>query len=245
MVKRTFSGPENRDGTSKSWDVDLDKDTVAVKGDVKGARWVQVESQTPHLLYAEALVAWFVEDVIGEAIQFPVTITSRPFGKSSLTKYGHFTLEPGWTTREGNPVWEIALVSEHLGDDPRQTVTTILHEAIHLVNFSRGTRDVAKSGRHNGEFAESAEGAGLVVEKHSKHGHVTPDISEELWDKVNKHCPLDASTFDLFKSAWSPKPTRQSTKAYECGCEFKVRIPAKQELDADCNVCGQHYELAE
>ena len=238
----TVTSPYSTDAKPLEWDIALDKDTVAVKGDVKGARWIQIESSTPPLLYAERLVAWFIEDVIGEPIQFPVTINHRAMGKRSQSVLGHFTLEPNWSTREGLPVWEMTLVSERFSADPRRIVTTILHEAVHVANFSRGDKDASKSGRHNETFKEMAEGAGIICEKDSKIGWTTPDISEELWDKVQKNCPVDASTFDLFANAWKAKPSRKSTKAYACQCDFKVRIPAKQTLDADCNVCGSHYE---
>lgn len=230
--------------SDKTWDVFMAKDTVAVSGDKPGNRWVQIESITPAVIAAEKLVEWFVEDVLGEAVNFPLTVNIRPFGKKSLTKYGHFTIEPNWSTREGNPVWEICLVAEHLSKDPRQTATTILHEAVHVYNFVRGEKDAAKSGRHNGTFAEAAETAGLIVQKDDKHGYVTTGISDELWEKIEQHCPVSVETFNLFYNAYEPKePKPSKTKVYQCGCEFKVRVPSKQEMDADCNICGQHFEL--
>ena len=104
MATTTVVSPFSTDAKPKSWDVTLDKDTVAVKGDVKGARWIQIESSTPVLLYAEKLIEWFIEDVLGEAIQFPVTIIQKSLGKRSTSKYGHFTLEPAWSTHAGSSV---------------------------------------------------------------------------------------------------------------------------------------------
>lgn len=222
----------------------LPKDAVARAGS-GGKHWVVIESGTNATLVAERLVEWFVEDVLGEAVQFPVTVNIRPMGKRSLTKYGHFTVEPAWSTREGNPVWEIGIVAEHLNRTPREIATTVFHEAIHVYNYSRNEKDTAKSGRHNRVFAEAAEQAGLIVEKHSKHGHVTTGMTDELWAKVEAMVPVEA--FDLF-ATYKPKPAASSskTKAYQCECAtFKVRVPAKQSLEATCKTCGGDYELCE
>ena len=242
-MKKGFSA--FTDEYEQKYEVKLDKDTVAKGGEGKNKRWVQIESIAPTEMYAGKLLEWFIEDILGEAIQFPLLVNIRPFGKKSLTKYGHFNVKPRWTTREGSPVWEVALVAEHLNRSPREIVTTILHEAIHVYNYSRNDKDTAKSGRHNKVFASAAEEAGLLVEKHDKLGHVTTGVSDELWVKILKHAPLDESLVNLF-AEYKPEPSKNGnkTRAYQCECgNFKVRVPAKQELEATCKLCGADYEL--
>lgn len=232
----------------KTWKLALGENTVAQTGQGKGKDWIQIESVTPVLKYAENLVKWFVEDVLGEAIAFPLTINTKEMGKKSKSEHGHFELEPNWSTREGLPVWAMVLVAENLARDPREVVTTILHEAIHVYNFSRGDKDASKSGRHNQTFRDAAEGAGLVVNKHSKYGYITDGITDELWLKIETHVPPNAENFSLFANAFVPKVAKESkTKAWKCECEpgFKLRVPAKQTLDSTCNVCDAAWAVVE
>lgn len=217
--------------------------TVAATG--KG-EWVKIESIQPAILAAERLIAWFIEDVTGEAINFPITVSVRPFGKRGEDVYGHFTTRPPWSTREGVAVWEVALAAEHLGRDPRQIARTICHEAVHVYNMSRGEKDCAKSGRHNKVFAESAEVFGLTVEKDSKRGYVTPDITDDLWTKIEQHAPIDVAAFDLFHLAWKDLAVEKKvskTAPWVCKCEggFKIRVPAKQTLEARCYRCDEDF----
>lgn len=243
--KVTVESPYDKD---KIWKLALDKNTVAISGEGKNKNWIQIESVTPILKYAENLIAWFMEDVLGEAIAFPLTVNTKEMGKKSQSVHGHFEIEPNWATREGLPVWAVVLVAENLARDPREVITTILHEAIHVFNFSRGDKDASKSGRHNQTFRDAAEGAGLVVAKHSKYGYVTDGISDELWLKIEQHMPPNAENFNLFANAFVPKEPKESkTKAWKCECEpgFKLRVPAKQTLDSTCNVCDAAWAVVE
>lgn len=230
----------------KTWKLALDKNTVALTGEGKGKDWIQIESITPILKYAENLIAWFIEDIMGEAIAFPITVNTKEMGSKSLSQHGHFEIEPNWSTREGLPVWAVVLVAENLARDPREVVTTILHEALHVYNFSRGDKDASKSGRHNKVFEGAAEDAGLLVEPDSKRGYVTTGISDELWGKIETHMPPNLENFNLFANAFVPKEKKASkTKVYQCECDpgFKLRVPAKQILDANCNVCDSLWSL--
>ena len=230
----------------KIWKLALGENTVAQTGEGKDKDWIQIESVTPILKYAENLVRWFMEDVLGAAIAFPLTINTREMGKKSQSIHGHFEINPNWSTREGLPVWAMVLVAENLARDPREVITTILHEAIHVYNFSGGDKDCAKSGRHNKVFRDAAEEAGLIVMKDSKYGYVTTGITEELYTKIETHLPPNVEHFNLFANSWKPKePKAAKTKAYECECDpgFKLRVPAKQMLDSNCNVCDTQWSL--
>lgn len=171
---------------------------------------------------------------------------------------GHWAPE-SWTVAgdeneqpEQDRIDEVHISSHILSQGGRSIMETIVHEAVHSAARARGIKDVSRQSRwHNRRFAAIANEFGLVVERDSKIGHRTPDLTDETVEVYQEAIMwLNDATGNLFQSLHlSAKPTRPAnTVKMACPtCKRYFRIGKKQfELGAlTCVPCGVEFEEME
>jgi len=128
-----------------------------------------------------------------------------------------------WSTREGVLCHEINFSAEALNRTPVEICTTSLHEAVHVLNWQQGIKDVSAGGRHNKRFKASAERVGLICETpHDNYGHGYTTASPDLIKQIENDFRPDMTKLDLFRLAMPAKKTKPkpTTKWVEvtCGC---------------------------
>jgi len=142
-------------------------------------------------------------------------------------------------------------------------VATLMHESVHLYNFSRGVKDVSSNGvYHNKIFKQEAEKRDLIINKHPQYGWTLTEPSSMLIDWVKKNGLVDIPIYredyviqiggtgdtDGNKPIGTDgidKPVKKkcSTRKYVCEiCGLSVR--ATKEVNIICGDCMETMEVA-
>jgi len=193
----------------------------------KGQLGVNHNSLRPAAAEIERFIEWYTQEIVIDSYTLPVVLTIQTRAKKS-NKLGHFLAaydwedakKPAggaWSSREGKPAHEINIVPEIFKNDPLDILTTVAHEVVHMYNWNTQVKDTAKSGRHNGEFKDAAEGFGLVVEKTEQKsiGYTTVGFDDETRKRIDKEFKPDVAAFAYFKGALIEKPpARKTTVAF-------------------------------
>ena len=209
---------------------------------------VNVETIRPALAEAERLVRAFIGKFGQGDVSIPVVVTIGSGGKKVEKGRAHAS-KGRWATREGGVVHEVMLYAEHLNREPVDIAETIMHECVHLHNFTLDVKDTASGGyRHNAEFADAATAMGFDVAKAEGIGYqATLSDRQRTW--LRGEFNLEAEAFTLFRTL---DPTRQakprkSTKAWVCACEgedrITLRVPAGKLLNAVCGTCSEAFRV--
>ena len=112
--------------------------------------------------------------------------------------YGWLTKEKVWKVngKKKEEFREINICSEHL-DEPKQVVSTLIHEMVHAYNAERNIEDTATNGRHNKKFGNKAEQIGFKVEHSKRHGYAhTSIIPKSNLDKFVLNLNLKKGDFE-------------------------------------------------
>jgi len=186
-----------------------------------------------------------------------VTITIQ----RNAGSFGHFSIDKVWKRESGqneDRQHEINISASFLARPIENVTATLMHESVHLYNFSRGVRDVSSNGvYHNRIFKEEAEKRDLIINKHPQYGWTITSPSPKLIDWVRKHGLVDihiyreeytipggnsTSTDDDNKN--KPVKKKSSTRKYVCpACNMSVR--ATREVFIICGNCMETMELAD
>ncbi|MDF2543406.1 MAG: SprT-like family [Herbinix sp.] len=101
--------------------------------------------------------------------------------------FGHFSLDRVWRRSEDRQ-HEINISAAYLNRPVANVIATLMHEAVHLYNFSRGVMDVSSNGvYHNKVFKTEAEKRDLIIEKHQQYGWTITTPSPKLIQWVEAH----------------------------------------------------------
>jgi predicted SprT family Zn-dependent metalloprotease len=148
---------------------------------------------------------------------------------------------------ERGRVGEIALTPEHLADDERDVASTVVHEMVHLWQFTYGK--ASRRGYHNAEWAAKMEALGLVPSNTGEPGGkrtgqgMTHYIVEGgpftmAYEKLGRDVllPFIAGSAVL-KDKPEPKPADPSKTKFTCPvCGDSAR--GKVTLQIDCHKCA-------
>lgn len=180
--------------------------------------------------------------------------------------FGHFSLDKVWKREDGKVVdrqHEINISAEYMARPIENIVATLMHESVHLYNFSRGIKDVSSNGvYHNKIFKQEAEKRDLIINKHPQYGWTLTTPSPMLIDWVKKNSLVDIPIYredyiipvgttggaDGNKPIGTDgvvKPIKKkcSTRKYVCGvCGLSVR--ATKEVFVICGDCMETLEVA-
>ena len=163
-------------------------------------------------------------------------------------KHGHFHAQTWEDAEHAGKRHEILMASESLARGAELTLTTLIHEAAHALNYATGNKDTSRQGRyHNQTFSKTAANMGLLVESDEKSGFRTTGLNS--WAKAHYADTLTAlegvlTTYrvPVDKKASKPKTTIRVT----CECEYPVTVPIKwwDDYGMDnmlCGMCETHF----
>ena len=177
-----------------------------------------------------------------------ITIQSTP------KAYGHFTLnDDTWVSTIGS-THEINIGAGTLARPIEDICATMLHEMVHLFNYTQGIQDCSRGNTyHNKRFKQAAEERGLIVSHSEKYGwsHTTP--SDALLDFVLLNGLTDIlisrnENYGFFvgktgthngTDAIPPAPPRtSSTRKYICPC-CGMSVRATRVVRIACIDCDE------
>ncbi len=197
-----------------------------------------------------------------------VVLLAAPNPHSNRNVLGHFAaLRWSASTGNGGVLHEVVVVAEHLNRSAEDIVTTLLHEAAHALNFTRGIHDCSRSQYHNRKFEAAAKELGLDVTQVAHYGFALTKMQPETAQRYNAETealrqvlmhrrptvsaskPTAAGVGDSDDSkpddAEPPEAGGRYKKA-SCACPFNIRV-ARATLAATtitCATCGGSFQLA-
>ena len=155
--------------------------------------------------------------------------------------YGWIELDKNWT-QNGKARHEINIAADYIGKRTvTETITTLMHEMVHLYNVQNGIQDTSRSGLyHNKEFKKAGEAHGLIIEKVEKIGWSKTTATPETVEWIKKNIPI--KQFGVYKQIAEKDPTkhktRQSSRKYVCPCCGLIARLTK-EANIGCIDCGK------
>ncbi len=198
-----------------------------------------------------------------------VVLLAAPNPHTNTNVLGHFAALR-WTATPGHGgiLHEVVVVAEHLNRSAEDIVATLLHEAAHALNFSRGIHDCSRSQYHNRKFEVAAKELGLDVTQVAHYGFALTAMPTETAQRY--HAETDALRQVLMHrrpmvSASKPAGTSNGEgdsagtdtdseppetggryKKASCKCPYNIRV-ARATLAATtirCESCGEAFLLA-
>jgi hypothetical protein len=106
--------------------------------------------------------------------------------------WGHTTVAKVWApaAKDGQADrFEIMISGENLRRGAVAVAGTLLHEAAHARNLANGVLDTDMNGRHNRQFAATAEAHGLTVTQRGWHGFAQTELEADgqaAWTQLVK-----------------------------------------------------------
>lgn len=189
----------------------------------------------------------------GKLVMPIITIQSTP------RAYGHVSCGKVWRSQvseEGQ--YELNIGAGTLDRPIENTVSTLLHEMVHIYHLQNGIQDCSRGGSyHNRKFKEKAESVGLVIEYDKRIGWSITSPSENLIDYIISQgwsdiligrsegiritgiggSGKDGAGIDGVEK----KPS--STRKYMCPC-CGNSVRATKEVRIICADCAELMELA-
>lgn len=194
-----------------------------------------------------------------------VVLLPAPNPHRQTNVLGHFA-PLRWSPKETNgQSWhEVVVVAEHLNRPAREIVETLLHEAVHALNFARGIKDCSANQYHNRKFKAAAEELGLSVQQVPHYGYAFTSLPDETSDSYLAEIQILESVLihrKTFRSTATPptgppgngrgtttgaKPvTRTRSRKAVCACPHIIRVSRKtmSETVVRCDTCGEPFRL--
>ena len=200
--------------------------------------------------WAAEMVLWFEP----ERLPLPV-ITIQGGHRNAL---GWFAWSC-WESRDGAILDEINFVPEFLGRDVFDIRETLVHELVHLANFTAGIRDCSSNQYHIGRFRDCALSVGLSCERMGPYGWAKTGLTPALRERIAALQP-DASAFDLFRLPPAParvngiaadsagvgnicvKTKKKKLAKWQCAGECAAAwVASGTEFRVMCLTCGSEY----
>lgn len=156
--------------------------------------------------------------------------------------FGRIETAKNWK-QNGVEQHEINISADYIGERTVvQTITTLMHEMVHLYNLQNGIKDTTRSGiYHNKKFRETAEAHGLKVEQVDKIGWSLTTATPQTEQWIINNVPI--KKFGVYKQVAEKDPkgggkSKQSSRKYVCP---KCGLIARLTKDANimCVECKQ------
>jgi hypothetical protein len=168
-----------------------------------------------------------------------------------------------WESQDGAILDEINFVPEYLGRDVFDIAETLIHELVHLANYTAGIRDCSSNQYHNRHFRDRALAVGLACERMTPYGWANTSLTSALRERIAGLQP-DASAFDLFRLPPAPRPhtgvgvfgmdddgtvgvqtRKKKLSKWSCfGNCASVWVASGTEFMAECLACGSQFVRA-
>jgi hypothetical protein len=169
---------------------------------------------------------------------------------SRHARFGGFFAPLRWEREDGR-THEISLNPDVLKQPPRDTMSTLVHEMVHLWQQEFGKP--SRANYHNREFASKMESLGLITSKTGKPGgkRTGQGMSHYIIDG-GPYDQADAAMPQEYLLPWvsgrpakpsDPDPKTKNKVKYTClGCSANVW--GKPELSIICGACGEPFAEA-
>lgn len=165
---------------------------------------------------------------------------------------GHFSALR-WATREqnGERIHEVAVTAEYLNRTAADVMETLLHEAAHAMNFTRGVKDCSASQYHNKRYREAALEVGLNCDQMPNYGWALTTLRAETRARyADEIAQLERTLLlrlgDAPRGRGTGSGSSRLLKA-TCACGFIIRA-SRTVLDAGvvrCDDCGELFAAEE
>jgi hypothetical protein len=206
-----------------------------------------------HKIYKRANSVLFNNELPEDIV---IVIQSR--GKRMA--YGWMYTKEIWESNEGKQLFEIGIASETLNRPYFETITTLIHECVHVVNVIRGIKDTSRGASyHNKAFLKACESIGMeyLEEKpDSKIGYSAVTLTKELQNKI-KFWGINKDAFqvarkDLFATEGEKKKKKSNQIKLVCPCCGDIIRTTNPKVKAYCmndedgkEPCGVMFEAEE
>lgn len=159
-----------------------------------------------------------------------------------------------WTRDDDGSVSGLVVTTDVLQEGASAVLETVLHDAAHILNWTRGVQDTTMRGvYHNQKFLTAAEEVGLSWPAHAERvqgrGYVRPTLSDAARER---HAP-DLQTLEGVIPVVLPHlelPTSSSVGRIDrltlkCGCtparSFRISRTVAAQGPITCNVCNTEF----
>lgn len=180
-------------------------------------------------------------DFYGGELEKAVITTKEGKRKSA---FGWIEVAKNWK-QSGTERHEINISADYLGERSVQaTITTLMHEMVHLYNIQNGIKDTTRSGLyHNKNFKQTAEAHGLEVEQIDKIGWSKTTATPQTAEWIDKNVLI--KSFSIYKQTAEKDPrggkSKQSMVKKICPkCGNIARVTSEYKL-----ICGDCMQVME
>lgn len=198
--------------------------------------------------YLERLYRQLNMDFFGGELETPVVTI-----QSTRGAYGHVTCGRVWKCKDSEH-YELNIGAGTLCRPIEYTVSTLLHEMVHIYNLVHGIQDCSRNNTyHNKRFKDKAESVGLVVsyDKRIGWGITMPSddlilyTAEQGWQDVYMYRddgpayilrPGGAASSGDSADDNAPVKKPSSTRKYECPC-CGLSVRATRDVRIKCVDC--------
>jgi hypothetical protein len=198
--------------------------------------------------WAAEMILWF------EPQRLPRPVITIQCG--DRRSYGWFAWSR-WENHDGAILDEINFVPEYLSRNLFDTAGTLLHELVHLANFTAGIKDFSSNRYHNGKFRDRAVSVGMSCERFDPYGWAKTGLTPVLHERIALLQP-NAHSFDLFRLPPAPRKEigidvvdvegdeqscvqtkKKKLSKWTCfGACAAAWVASGTELQATCDACG-------
>lgn len=155
--------------------------------------------------------------------------------------YGWIETHKQWVQGK-NERYEINLSVDFLGErSVEDTISTLMHEMVHLYNILNGIKDTSRGGvYHNKKFKEAAEAHGLIIDFNEHIGwsitHLQDETKQWIAENINiKDIKIYKRVAEKVPGASKPKQSMKKLVCPSCGAIARVTSDVKL-------ICGECYD---
>ena len=206
--------------------------------------------------YLEKIYRELNVDKFGGELEEPIiTVQSTP------RAYGHVTCRKVWKSKESQK-YELNMGAGTIGRPIEETVSTMLHEMVHIYNLMHDIQDCSRNNTyHNKKFKTKAEEVGLVIDHDPRIGWSITSPSDDLilyiaekgWEDIlinrqeGYRIPIGGAkgkdTEEGGEEGKAPKKP-SSTRKYICPC-CGISTRATKTIRIMCMDCGEQMVVEE
>ncbi len=203
--------------------------------------------------YLEKIYRDLNNDMFGGKLEEPIiTIQSTP------RAYGHVTCGKVWKSKNGEK-YELNLGAGTIGRPIEETVSTMLHEMVHIYNLMHDIQDCSRGNTyHNKKFKIKAEEVGLKIDHDPRIGWSITSPSDDLilyiankgWDDIlinreeGSRLPISGPKGKDTENGTEKTKKPSSTRKYICPC-CGISTRATKEIRIMCMDCGEQMVVEE
>ena len=150
-------------------------------------------------------------------------------------------------SHSGGLVHELLVGGEGLARGAEDVLTTLLHEAAHVLALTRGIADTSRDGRyHNQRYRQLAHELGLDVKRDAQLGFSTTTLTALTRARYQPAIGAIADAITLHRRPEPPATMGRNLSVAVCACPRRIRVaPGTLRAGAiTCAICQQPFSTA-